>query len=283
MEIPQDNGSMPDNWRHLRLHQGMHIDGREGMIYPSNASGSLQSSKDGDTADLIRSKAAYSPSSDRHQKDDELLNIIQSNLGNVSKQLREGIVQNDSQVHDAISSDQRDRTSTSPPSNYEYDEFDFDQIEAIHDGFEADFRDRFEMDNRAFVYLASQIGLSQIKYRVGSLCQLYKAIYTLQLERLDDIRTVQQAVVDMIVKGRYRDCPYTLYVALELVYFIGGVQEDSEFVAALVRILKSRACEEIKRKAVRLLYNTSVSSLKELIRLCESNDEVLLCNTSIPP
>lgn len=238
--------------------------------YPSNMSASQDSSRDGDTQDLMRSKmAVLSQSSGRGRNQDELLNIIESNLGDVSKQLRQDIK---ADIRGDLPSSSKKSVSPKQPSLI--DEFDFEVIRSLQEEFEAEFVQRFDLDNRAFVYLISQIDLTVLKYRVGSLCQLYKAIYTLQLERLEDIRSVQQALITFVIKGRFRECQYSLFVALELIYFIGGLDEEIELIQVLVDIVRSDLCDEVKRKAIRLLYNMSASSLGELIKLCEGKDEV---------
>lgn len=236
-------------------------------------SASYRSSRDRDTTDLMRSKlGAVSQNSDRKQPDD-LLSIIGNNLGNVSMQIRQDLGL--PQIQELEHSPARSSLSRRAPKDDYPDEFiDIDLVKSLHEEFELEFEGRHSNSDRALVYLISQIDLSPLKYRVGALCHLYKAIYTLQLDRLEDIRSVQQAAIDLLVRGRHRDCPYVQFIALELIYFVGGVLDSEELCLCLTKIVSGSVNDDVKRKAVRLLFNGSTLSLEELIRLCSTEDEV---------
>lgn len=153
--------------------------------------------------------------------------------------------------------------------------FEFRMIKMYHDWFEEEFESE-ELDNRTIVFLVSQLDASQPKNRVGSLCQIYRAVYLGELDRLEDLRTIVLALQDYLAAGRHRECPYTVFVALEILFFVGPIAGSEDLLTILSNIASSFPCEEVQRKAIGFLFSLSADGLNELVRLCGQEDKVRL-------
>lgn len=244
--------------------------------------------EDKDTVDLIGSKVCQlSQSSDREHfrppAQDEFLNIMESNLENISVQLRQSSTsgqnpreaKQNSRVQNSAANQKKLEDSQERDSGSLRRHFDFNILRMYHATFEEEFEANYHMDNRALVYLFSLLDSSATKSRVGALTQIYKAIYTFQLERPEDLQTVVNTLCDLVLEGKHRECPYTLYVALEMIYFIGCNQENKpDLIALLSSLVHLYECEDVQRKAIRLLFSLGSEGLQEIIQLCQAETEV---------
>ncbi len=236
-----------------------------------NQSADKQSSRDLDTVDLMKSKVGrYSQSTDRANTNDELLNIIGSNLGDVSLQLRNSLATGQHTAGFARPEDD----DLGFPEDEGPPPFDFKMVQMYAEWFEEEFLEKEKTDNRTLVYLVSQIDSSQTKARVGALCQIYKLIYSSDLDRPEDLRTVVYSLADFLKTGQFRDCPYTLFVVLEVIYFVGADTSDAELPALLADLVVNFETVEVKRKAIRLLFSLGLDGLGEILHLCSSGQDV---------
>jgi hypothetical protein len=170
--------------------------------------------------------------------------------------------------HSSARQSERSKQPTTRPSLHPHTlHFEFKMIGMYLDWFEEEHRGLM-MDGESIIALIGEIDSESPKKRVGALCTLYKALYNYELDRLDDLQTILMATIDFVAGGTHRDCPYSVYVALELIYFIGPVLDLSKFVPVAGQIIQQMECEEIQRKAIRLLFSLGAPGLRELLSLC---------------
>lgn len=249
-----------------------------------------QSSRDCDTVDLMKSKiVGLSQSTDRTalgfpqpEGQDELLNIIGNNLGDVSMQLRQSFPDENEQrleyLEDYAGSGAKSRKngfrdSAGSGGSAGGPAFEFKMIQMYSDWFEEEFIENTKDDNRNLVYLVTQIENEMTRTRVGALCQIYKLIYSGEIERPEDLKTVVYALVDYLKSGLHNKCAYSLFVSLEVIYFVGPDNSDEEFAGMLSEVITGFECLDVQRKAARVLFSMGTVGLKELLKISNSGAE----------
>ena len=109
-------------------------------------------------------------------------------------------------------------------------------------------------------------------YRVGSLLELYRLLLEGKIQNVADLL---MTLIGFIEQSKFQTCEYTVFVALEILHFIGYADVLVDRIHLISQYLENGYSDLVRSKALKLIFSLDYPGISAIVITLQNVSETV--------